>query len=379
MSETTQNLPFQTEYLSEWCENRGIDRYDFTQLWCQNFLVAGSHLTALTVAQKTRIELEASLPLEDCTRVLDPRILPGEHFRPRHVYRAPDGLGFRLQTKEEYPVEDEWGEVKPDAPVEVVERDFVGKYLDLDVRGSHGEGNGVITVFKKPTYFAVPDVNMGGNLFGPTEEDMIRLPSKYDPEKDGAYVAFGRQEGWDIFIDTEKQRGNVHESDVSIVLFEEQADTELYVADFSELAHFDLDDFLYIEEPVKIPGYAYIPQCYAHGWEWELFPTLSELLLPPLDQDYWGPLWYEHEIMIKFHPMASKDRFIRLDFAQPLRADFEVRWLNRQQQENGSFNRLFAVQDMGGLSLREVVLAVSTRHFATDAEIKEFTGPGPKF
>lgn len=349
MFEREPVLPYDMAYIREWCDSRGIDDGEFGHLAYSDFSVAVLRRQELSLAAKYRQEIEDSLPLAGCTLVDDPRVRPDEAHRPK-LCQAPEGMAFELTETRYYRDIDEWGEKVTNGPLHSTTLTFTGEFLDIETYVNRGKPRGVICVRERPNFFAAPIVNYGCNLVGLVETDMIRLPSKNDPTKDGAYVAFPRVEGWDIVRSGNKLEADYPGCTVRIVPYEKPTKKELYVADFGKAANFALDEFRYFEEPPQLPdGYFYLPRAGEK-------PTLHvnkvhALILPPIESRDWDDLWYHHGIMLKLNPTVQEGRYRYVDVNNP----HDIDKTNELAAQDKLFRRLLVVQHLTNTSLRQVV------------------------
>lgn len=362
-------MPYPTVPLYEWCNERGLDPYEYSGLYFNAFEVAKMQSRGVSRLLAFRQKVENNLPLSGCEVVDDPLARPNEDRRPPKAFLAPQDLEFELTTTYEYEQTDEWGDQLPGAPTKSITETFLGEYLYIYCRSSNGELVADITVREKPYFEARPIFRLGGGMMGPSEDEMIRLPSRFDPEKDGAYVAFPRHEGWDITYSGDKLEGRYGEVSVRLVPYQHREDTELYVADFGADHEFALDDFIYFEEaPVLPPGYWYYP--LEGGGSKLMYNPVLTLTLPPIDRDDWTNLWYDHGIMIKLNPSVTthESRFVTIDLSRRLSATDQIKRFNRLQKEGKVFQRILVLRNVGEISLKDIVKTANTREVAPDEE-----------
>lgn len=333
-------VPYNTMPFYEWCDSQGVDWSEYETLYSKDFVIAKLMTDRLSRECAFRQEVEASLPLVGCKLVEAPDQHPGGARLPM-LYMAPDGMAFEIESN---------GSA------------FAGRYLGIDVYIHAGETVASITI-KNPEVFAGQVFNPGGHIMaGPSEENMIRLPSKYVPDKDGAWISFSRFEDWaiifssDIYPNDDEFTADYGEASVELIPDTSQPDNELYVADFGQSHDQKLDDFIFIEEgPVLPPGFFTMPSPRG-GYE-IMHNAVARLTLPPIDQDAWSDLWYEHRIMIKVNPTVADDRFVYLDYARGREyVARQVREFNSSLEDGRMFQRILVVRNMlGRVGLSEVI------------------------
>lgn len=371
MPERERVVPYNDIYFSEWCDWYGFDDSAFRALSFSGFRIARERSKELSAKFQFLQEVEASLPLEGSALVDDFRLKPDATSRPK-FYKAPDGMAYEMTTHMDFYPEDEWDERVEEPPVRRTYT-FVGEYLHIDAYAGRGTPWAEITVRESPTFYAVKEYNPGFTTFaGPQEEDMIRLPSRYDPEKPGAYIAFDHYDDWEIMRSGDKMEGNYGDVQVKLVPYEKQEDTELYKADFNKYNdRLKLDSFLFIDEKPLLPnGWA---RSGPHGDRDLRFNAVCTLVLPPIPQNLWTDLWYKYGIYIKLNPTVYENRFVFLDFDRPDLVDFQVRRYNSGQKSGRMFMRSLVVRDgIGKTGLKDVVKAVSSNQELTEKEIDDY-------
>lgn len=185
----------------------------------------------------------------------------------------------------------------------------------------------------------------------------MRLPSRGDPTKDGARIWFPKPLGVQVRFPSDKIRAPYGSFTLKTVPHEQKQDTELYVADFTQVEPHALDDFTFIDEAPILPR-GIIPVKNSNG-EMSYVPNkIGQLVLPPMpDRSDWGNLWDKHGIMIKWNPTIHQNRFVNLNYdSRRSRVDDEMRRFNSGQANGRMFMRALAVYGVDGMvSLNEVV------------------------
>lgn len=372
-------LPYDTYFFSDWCDIKGIDADKFkniSNLWHTSFLIARLRSEEVSRELQLREDIEANLPLEESVRVDDLGLKP-EYWgmRPK-IFQAPEGLAYELTLEVAYDEFDEYEDGTPAPPTKIEYKRFVGEYLDIDVETERGTQKGYVTVRERPDYFALPILNDGN----PDENGAIRLPSRYNPDEDGAYVSFPRLDGWQVAHPRIKELGGRHErTSVRLVPFENPQDTELFVADFGKYNDFKLDDFIFQdEERLKLPpGFCYI-RTGIDKWELQYLP-INNLILPPIPRDDWTPLWNNHGIMIKLNPTVHSfafgdSRFQYLDFdGRRSSLEFAIRQFNSKAEKGQFIMRALAVQGLHGTASLSDVLEVALSKELLSEKDERFT------
>jgi hypothetical protein len=187
MTEREPILPYNTVHFYKWCEENGVDdrHYGLDKL-----LVAKLRSPELSKELKLRAEIEASLPLQGSQLVEDPRTAAESWGSQPKIFLAPEGMAYQLEARIDFDDGDEDIDGNKLPPTSSETYTMVGEYLAVETRTVSGKTVGYITVRKRPSKYAVPTLHDGN----PDEGGVIRLPSRADPEKDGAYVAFSRLE-----------------------------------------------------------------------------------------------------------------------------------------------------------------------------------------
>ena len=373
MSEHEPVLPFKDEYFSDWCDIYGMNPLDYEALYSHNFRVARLHTKELSAGAKFRKEVEDSLPLEGATLVDDFRFEPGNPGVPK-LFKAPEGQAFEITTTYEYEERDVWGYSEEDVPKKSATHTFVGEYLGIESYIHHGEGKATITVRERPSYTAFPVIEDGIGPDARPNEHFVRLPSKFDLDKDGAFVIFDRVTGWQVGCAGDKLRADYAMSKVRLVPHDPPVDNELYIADSREQPQYALDDFRYFpERPQLPPGFFILPGSEISGEPDRIIHNeVLKLVLPPIDREHWGDLWYDHGIMIKVNPTITDQRFVSLDLDRRVGIEDRIRELNRKATEGKMFMRILVVRGIGGRSMADIVKLVSSRETGPDVEDIKF-------
>ena len=368
MPEFTPAEPFASDHMREWCDWHGVDDEMFRSLSHSGFKIAREQNRDTSIAFQLRQEIERALPLEGCHLVRHPEATPTGRKRPK-VYEAPDGFAFEITTQEKYYPHNEFGELIDGEP-KIVDYRFVGEFLEIETSATRGKAAGSLIVRERPLYKAAPILNYGGGWDGPDEDAMLKFPSKYDPSKVGDRVAFVKHDGWDVYTVGKKLEGSYDRSAVRLVPYQKREE-EFFVANFGAKEQFPLDDFTHFtESPLLPPGYVCIP--ISKG-EIKIVPTLGQLILPPLDRNYWTELWERHGIMIKYNPTADDQRVIHLRANSRVDLDFEIRKINRRERVGSTFMRVIAVHDSPVCnSLDNLVRAFDSEEELSEEEIKRF-------
>lgn len=373
MSEYRPVEPFASDHLGTWCDHHGIDDYQFSSLSWAGFKIARDQKRDVSLAFKLREEIIDSLPLEGSELVRHPKARPEENWRPK-VYQAPAGMAYEMTTRDIYQPTDDWGDPIDGEP-RVVVSTIVGEFLEIETYVHRGKAVGRLIVREMPVYKAAPVLNLGGSMFVPDEDEMLKFPSKYDPSKVGDRVMFPRHDGWEVYTTGNKLEADYDKASVQLVPYERQEDAGLYAANFGSEGRFELDDFVHIpESPLTPDGYVYLPK---PGGGSELTPTLGQLVLPPIDKEHWTTLWERHGIMIKYNPTVDDKRFVTLDFDQPDRVEFEMRKFNTNAKSGKTFMRAFAIRhEIGVTTLDDIVRTVSSNEELTQEDLNRLRNTG---
>lgn len=372
MSERESILPYDTTYVKEWAIQHGVDadQYESYRVSHGGFLIAKLRSKELTQEFLFLRDIEASLGLENCKLVPNPRQKANEPELPK-VYSAPEGMAFEITTS--IP-DDEWIPIYDDA-----EDGFIGKYLEIDDLYILGDGTrrANIVVREEPKAYATPVEDWGENftwVHGPGEKDFIRLPSRADPTKDGARIWIPMPAGVEINFAGNKVRAPYESSSIKLVPYEEKQSTELYIANFTQSDQPALDDFIFIDETLTLPrGVVSVPK--RGGGERYIPNRIGQLVLPPMtDREVWNDLWDNHGIMIKWNPTIHQDRFVRLDYRYGQSSvEYQVRKFNSGQANGRMFMRALAVSGFAGVADYTVVMktALSKERLSLEELLKE--------
>ncbi len=366
-------LPYDTLSLSEWCRVNGIDTNQFQSWRFANLSIAKLRSREISLEMQLRQEIETSLPLEGSERVEDIGLKPEFYGTQPKIFLAPKGMAYKLEVRTDY---DEFDYIEDGSqlpPTKSETATFIGEYLSITTETVGGQAESNITVRERPEYFAEPVFNNGD----PREEGgAIRLPSRFNPEEDGAYVSFPRFEGWQLLVSrTDELSGPYKKSKVTLVPFDREQDTELFVADFGEYNDFALDDFIFVDERrIKLPpGFSYFHR-RLNNWVLEYHPT-NTLILPPIPSDDWTPLWEKHGIMIKFNPTVHSfkfgdSRFQYLDFGDRRSSlEFRIRQFNSYAKNDKFIMRALAIRDeLGRTSLKEILKVALSKEVLSEED-----------
>jgi hypothetical protein len=345
-------LPYNTEFFSDWADTHGLDTETYGYaLRYGGFLIAILKREERYKEARLKEEIIASLPLRDCNQVEDFRLKPEFWGTEPRFFQAPEGMVFQIEA--EFGVDEGYmsAEGFELEAIETETRTLVGEYLGVATYTEAGIQKGRITVYEQPQVFAIPTYNNGD----PDKPgNMIRLPSRFDPEEEGAAIIFARYDDWEIARSkSRKLKGRYGKTNISLVPSAKEPDRELYIAEFEKYNEFALDDFIFTDEQrFKLPSTFTYDRFETSDFQWQYRP-INSLILPPIPMDDWGPLWDNHHILIRFNPTAEPfglgdSRFQYLDFGGPGSTDRSIREFNSFAKEGKFLMRAIAIRDMVG-------------------------------
>jgi len=359
-------LPYDTLYFSEWCRQNGVDSHEFGhELDFGAFLIAVLKSKELDAKAQLRQEVEDTLPLENALRINDPRLKPEFWGTEPKVYEAPKGFAFEMSVTwdEEF---DPYSDFKLITPDENNRLTLAAEFLAIETTYENNTAQASIVLRERAKKHAVPILHDGN----PDEGGSIRLPSRFDPDKDGAYVTFPRLQGWEVVEQKSKMlRGRYGNVEVKLVPFERVQETEVYVADFGRFNDFALDDFIYTDETISFPpGYLNVRQ-QGGGWALVHKPSIR-LILPPMSQedqyDVWDIVRFNHstsDVRLgsrRFHHLRFNDRQDTLAF--------DIRQFNTKEKHNKAFMRALAIQDPGYMTSLKDILKIALSEVELEGE-----------
>jgi len=353
-------LPYETISSWEWFKTHDVDveAYPGIDSLQDGLRFARLRSPEITAEILLREQIEVNLPLRGATRVNHPRLKPEFWGTEPKLFKAPAGMAFELTTSVDYDEDYQDEDGNQLAPTKTEVYSVIGEYLGIETRTEKGTAAASITVMEQAVAYAQPIYNDGN----PDDNELIRLPSRADPEVDGAAVMFARLDGWEVVHGKSRSlSGEYGKSNVKLVPFERAAETERYVADFKRFNDFPLDDFILVDEaPLPPPGYFYYPTGFGEG-TWVHNPT-NLMTLPPGDLHGWmGDMWEKHGIMMKLNPTAinfigGNSRFYYLHFDRGRSTlAWEIRYVNTYEHKHSMFMRALAIKGIANTSMDDVL------------------------
>lgn len=360
MSEYYQEplLPYETDYFQSWCNQNGVDDERFEQLQFSPFLIA---VLKKEIRQKEAIlrdDIIKSLPLQESSRVEEVGLKPEFWGTRQKIFEAPKGMAYSMTVQRETDagyVSAEGFELQPlKAQTEVL----VGEYLKIDTYTKNGKQFGKITVKQRPEVTAAPVYNNGDPRI---PGNILILPSRFDPEQDGAAIVFARFDDWEVvYTETPSLTGFHDKTDVTLVPFKQEKDRKLYIPDFGNYNDFALDDFIFAnEQKFKLPSTVTYDRFETRDFQYQYRP-LNALILPPISRDHWEDLWDNHRILIRLHPTGkpfdNDSRFYYLNFDNPRTLYRDIRKFNSFAEKDIFLMRALVVRyGVAKVSLRETL------------------------
>lgn len=401
-SEREPTLPYNVEEFDDWAERNDVNAELFDGLigpggiaYSGNrdpFLIAKLRSRELSAEAQLRLEVEATLPLrgaqlvespiqtyvlretDDADIINNPLAILGSNVEPERLpkeYLAPKGMAFKITIQPEVFAwqydEDERKDLQPFS--------YIGEYLQITTLTYDGKPHARIQVRGDVKANLAHAILGAGNFFGgPAEEDLIRLSSPTDPNRNGPGVAFIRHSEPTVTIRSKEHEAPFGLCEVELVSYEKPTENAFYNPPRpTNPEELKLDDFVYFPEEEPVPhGFIRVP--IAGGGTTVFRHPTSFMALPHIDDSLREKFWKQHHIMLKWTSAASHPRLdLYLDRLNGV--DYQIRRYNSLIARNYMFQRYFAVHDPGtGISLTSLVNAMLRKEYLTLDEIEN--GPG---